>query len=85
MLAVLPFQNMTGDPAQEYISDGMTEELISQLGRLDPSRLGVIARTSVMRFKDTANAADAARQASESGITSRSLLISDTSTCTSHR
>jgi DNA-binding winged helix-turn-helix (wHTH) protein len=39
MLAVLPFQNMTGDPAQEYVSDGMTEELISQLGRLDPLRL----------------------------------------------
>jgi TolB-like protein/DNA-binding winged helix-turn-helix (wHTH) protein len=58
MLAVLPFQNMTGDPAQEYISDGMTEELISQLGRLDPSRLGVIARTSVMPFKATTKAAD---------------------------
>ena len=67
MLAVLPFQNMTGDPAQEYISDGMTEELISQLGRLDPSRLGVIARTSVMRFKNTTNAAD--RIASDLGVT----------------
>ena len=66
MLAVLPFQNMTGDPAQEYISDGMTEELISQLGRLDPSRLGVIARTSVMRFKNTTNAAD--RIASDLGV-----------------
>ena len=61
-----PLQNMTGDPAQQYISDGMTEELISQLGRLDPSRLGVIARTSVMRFKDTANAAD--RIASDLGV-----------------
>jgi TolB-like protein/DNA-binding winged helix-turn-helix (wHTH) protein/Flp pilus assembly protein TadD len=66
MLAVLPFQNMTGDPAQEYISDGMTEELISQLGRLDPSRLGVIARTSVMRFKNTTKAAD--RIASDLGV-----------------
>jgi TolB-like protein/DNA-binding winged helix-turn-helix (wHTH) protein/Flp pilus assembly protein TadD len=66
MLAVLPLQNMTGDPAQEYISDGMTEELISQLGRLDPSRLGIIARTSVMRFKHTTNAAD--RIASDLGV-----------------
>jgi TolB-like protein/DNA-binding winged helix-turn-helix (wHTH) protein/Flp pilus assembly protein TadD len=66
MLAVLPFQNMTGDPAQEYISDGMTEELISQLGRLDPSRLGVIARTSVMPFKTTTIAAD--RIASDLGV-----------------
>jgi TolB-like protein len=57
---------MTGDPAQEYISDGMTEELIAQLGRLDPSRLGVIARTSVMPFKNTTKAAD--RIASELGV-----------------
>ena len=51
MLAVLPFQNLTGDPGQEYFSDGMTEEMISQLGNLDPQHLGVIARTSVMFYK----------------------------------
>jgi TolB-like protein/DNA-binding winged helix-turn-helix (wHTH) protein/Tfp pilus assembly protein PilF len=51
MLAVLPFSNLTGDEAQEYFSDGLTEEMISQLGRLDPDRLGVIARTSVMHYK----------------------------------
>jgi len=51
MLAVLPFENLTGDPGQEYFSDGLTEEMISQLGRLDPQRLGVIARTSVMHYK----------------------------------
>src|SRR5829696_3444342 len=48
MLAVLPFENLTGDPEQEYLAEGMTEELIAQLGRIDPSRLGVIARTSAM-------------------------------------
>jgi TolB-like protein/DNA-binding winged helix-turn-helix (wHTH) protein/Tfp pilus assembly protein PilF len=53
MLAVLPFENLTGDPEQEYISDGMTEELIAQLGGMDPSRLGVIARQSAMQFKKT--------------------------------
>jgi TolB-like protein/DNA-binding winged helix-turn-helix (wHTH) protein len=53
MLAVLPFQNLTGDTAQDYLSDGLTEEMISQLGRLDPEHLGVIARTSVMHYKHT--------------------------------
>jgi TolB-like protein/DNA-binding winged helix-turn-helix (wHTH) protein len=51
MLAVLPFENITGDPKQEYLADGLTEEMISQLGRLNPEQLGVIARTSVMRYK----------------------------------
>ncbi len=51
MLAVLPFENLTGDVGQDYFSDGLTEEMIAQLGRLDPQRLGVIARTSVMHFK----------------------------------
>ena len=51
MIAVLPFENLTGDPAQDYFSDGLTEEMIDQLGRIDPQRLGVIARTSVTRYK----------------------------------
>jgi len=53
MLAVLPFANLGADSEHAYFSDGMTEELIAQLGRLSPDRLGVIARTSVMRFKET--------------------------------
>jgi TolB-like protein/DNA-binding winged helix-turn-helix (wHTH) protein/Flp pilus assembly protein TadD len=51
MLAVLPFQNLTGDPEQEYLTDGVTEEMITRLGGLQPERLGVIARTSVMGYK----------------------------------
>lgn len=51
MLAVLPFENMSGDPEQEYFSSGLTEEMITQLGRLEPERLGVIARTSAMQYK----------------------------------
>lgn len=54
MLAVLPFANLTGDPSQDYFSDGLTEEMITDLGRLDPKRLGVIARTSVVRYKNAA-------------------------------
>ncbi len=51
MIAVLPFENLTGDPNKEYLADGLTEETISQLGRLNPEQLGVIARTSVMGYK----------------------------------
>jgi len=50
-LAVLPFANLTGDPEQEFLSDGLTQEMITLLGRLHPQSLGVIARTSVMRYK----------------------------------
>jgi len=52
MLAVLPFANLTGDASQEYFSDGLTEEMITRLGNFDPRRLGVIARTSVMHYKN---------------------------------
>jgi TolB-like protein/tetratricopeptide (TPR) repeat protein len=53
ILAVLPFENLTGDAGQEYFSDGMTEEMIARLGRWSPQRLGVIARASVIRYKNT--------------------------------
>jgi TolB-like protein/DNA-binding winged helix-turn-helix (wHTH) protein/Tfp pilus assembly protein PilF len=56
-LAVLPFQNLTPDPEQEYFSDGLTEEMITQLGGLNPDRLGVIARTSAMHYKGTTETA----------------------------
>jgi TolB-like protein/DNA-binding winged helix-turn-helix (wHTH) protein/Tfp pilus assembly protein PilF len=58
MLAVLPFQNLTGDPEQQYLCDGLTEEMIAQLGAADPPRLGVIARTSAMHYRDTTKRAD---------------------------
>jgi serine/threonine protein kinase len=50
-LAVLPLANLSGDPQQEYFADGMTEELISDLGPI--SALRVISRTSVLRYKGT--------------------------------
>jgi len=52
ILAVLPFQNMTSDVTQDSFSDGMTEETISQLGRVNSKRFGVIARTSAMKYKN---------------------------------
>jgi TolB-like protein/DNA-binding winged helix-turn-helix (wHTH) protein/Flp pilus assembly protein TadD len=51
-LAVLPFQNLTADSTQEFFTDGFTEEMIAELGKLDPDRLGVIARTTTMLYKN---------------------------------
>jgi TolB-like protein/class 3 adenylate cyclase/Flp pilus assembly protein TadD len=48
-IAVLPLENLSGDPAQEYFADGMTDELITDLAKI--SGLRVISRTSVMKFK----------------------------------
>ena len=48
-IAVLPLENLSGDPAQEYFSDGMTDELIGEIARIGSLR--VISRTSVMRYK----------------------------------
>jgi TolB-like protein/Tfp pilus assembly protein PilF len=50
-LAVLPLQNLSGDPSQDYVADGMTEELIGRLARINGLR--VISRTSTMQFKNT--------------------------------
>ncbi len=58
VLAVLPLENLAGDPDQDYFSDGLTEELITQIGRLQPGRLRVIARTSAMQYKKTRRGID---------------------------
>jgi TolB-like protein/DNA-binding winged helix-turn-helix (wHTH) protein/Tfp pilus assembly protein PilF len=50
-IAVLPLQNLSGDPSQEYFADGMTDELITELSRIHS--LKVISHTSVMEYKDT--------------------------------
>jgi DNA-binding winged helix-turn-helix (wHTH) protein/TolB-like protein len=51
MLAVLPFENLTGDPDKEYLADGLTDETISEVAMLSPEQLGVIPRSSVMAYK----------------------------------
>jgi TolB-like protein len=48
---VLPFANLSGDPEQEYFSDAMTEEMITELAGLAPGQLGVIACTTAMHYK----------------------------------
>jgi TolB-like protein/DNA-binding winged helix-turn-helix (wHTH) protein/Flp pilus assembly protein TadD len=50
-LAVLPLKNLSGDPTQDYLADGMTEELIGRLAQIHDLR--VISRTSSMHFKDS--------------------------------
>jgi serine/threonine protein kinase/Flp pilus assembly protein TadD len=60
-LAVLPFENPTGDPAQDYLVEGMSDALISDLSKLTPLR--VISRTSSMQYKGTRKAlAEIARE-----------------------
>lgn len=51
MLVVLPFENLCGSTVEEFFADGLTEETTSHLGQLNPKRLGVIARTSAIRYK----------------------------------
>lgn len=52
-VAVLPFKNLNADTEQDYFSDGLTEEMIAQLGRIRPDMLGIIGRTSAMLYKST--------------------------------
>ncbi|MCJ7503641.1 MAG: winged helix-turn-helix domain-containing protein, partial [Acidobacteriia bacterium] len=65
-LAVLPFENLSGDPAQEYFSDAMTDEIITALASLAPEQLAVIARTTAMHYKDSHK--DVARIGRELGV-----------------
>jgi TolB-like protein len=53
VLAVLPFENFSPEPDREYLADGLTEEVIAALGQIDPARLSVIGRTTIMRYKRT--------------------------------
>ncbi len=50
-VALLPFENLTGSPDQDYFADGLTEETIGVLGRVNPQRLKVIARSSTSGYK----------------------------------
>src|SRR5262249_38937164 len=52
-LAVLPFESLQAEADQDYIADGLTEETITELGRIDPERLSVIGRTSSMAYRGT--------------------------------
>src|SRR5207253_2256582 len=73
-LAVLPFDNVSRDPAQEYFADGMTEALISELARVKALR--VISRTSAMKYKGLHKALpEIARELSVDAILEGSALL----------
>ena len=74
-LAVLPLQNLSDDANQEYLADGMTDELITELSGISP--LKVISRTSIMRYKKTSKSLpEIARELSVEGIVEGSVLRS---------
>jgi TolB-like protein/DNA-binding winged helix-turn-helix (wHTH) protein/Flp pilus assembly protein TadD len=72
-IAVLPLANLSGDAAQEYFADGMTDELIAQLGQIKALR--VISRTSAMTYKNTRKSlADVARELDVQAVVEGSVL-----------
>src|SRR6202790_2791480 len=72
-LVVLPFENRSGDPAQEFFADGMTDALIADLAQI--AALRVISRTSAMRFKGTHPAlSQIARELNVDGVVEGSVL-----------
>ncbi len=74
-IAVLPLENLSGDPSQEYFADGMTDELITDLAKVGALR--VISRTSVMRYKGTKKSLpEIARELNVDGIVEGSVLRS---------
>ncbi len=76
-LAVLPFSNLSGDPQQEYLADGMTDSLITDLGQMHPLQR-VISRTSVMRYKTGGvSLREVARQLNVDAVIEGSVMRSD--------
>jgi eukaryotic-like serine/threonine-protein kinase len=74
-LAVLPFQNVSGDPAQDYFVDGMTDELTTELANIGALR--VVSRTSTMRYKRSNEALpQIARELQVDGVIEGSVLRS---------
>ena len=75
-IAVLPFANLTGDPSQEYLVDGITDGLITELAELNGLR--VISRTSVMRYRQTTKRLpDIARELNVEAIVEGSIMRTD--------
>jgi len=52
-ILVMPFEDLSGDPSQDYLSDGLTDEMITRLGEISPQHLNVIARSTAMQYKGT--------------------------------
>jgi TolB-like protein/DNA-binding winged helix-turn-helix (wHTH) protein/Flp pilus assembly protein TadD len=77
-LAVLPFTNLSGDPAREYIADGLAEDTATSLGQIDPEQMEVVAGSSTMRYKgSTKSAAEIGRELAADYIVESSLRVED--------
>src|SRR5262245_59227857 len=61
-LAVLPFENLSAEADQDFFTDGFTDEMIAELGKLDPDHLGVIARTTTRLYKNARKGVGQLRQ-----------------------
>ena len=83
-LAALPFDNMTGDAGRAYLADGLTEETIAAMGQVAPDHLSVIGRTSVMRYRNTANLSLISAANSMSAISSRAHYVRKVRDCVLH-
>ena len=78
-LAVLPFTNLSGDPARDYLAEGLAEEIATSLGQIDPEQMGVVARSSTMRYKSTTkSAAEIGRELAADYLVESSLRAEDT-------
>ena len=74
-IAVLPLDNLSGDPSQDYFADGMTDQLITDLAKVGALR--VISRTSVMRYRGTKKSLpEIARELNVDGIVEGSVMRS---------
>ena len=58
MLLVMPFEDLSAEHSQEYFAEGLADELISELTQFHPGKLGVIARTTAMQYKDNRKTVD---------------------------
>ena len=77
-LAVLPVENLSAEPEREYLADGLTEELIAALGQIEPDRVSVIGRTSVLAYKRTSKtAAQIGRELNAAYLIESSLRAED--------
>jgi TolB-like protein/DNA-binding winged helix-turn-helix (wHTH) protein/Flp pilus assembly protein TadD len=77
-LAVLPFTNLSGDPAREYVAEGLAEDTATSLGQIDPEQMEVVAGSSTMRYKgSTKSAAEIGRELAADYIVGSSLRVED--------
>jgi TolB-like protein/DNA-binding winged helix-turn-helix (wHTH) protein len=78
-LAVLPFDDLGGGPDRQYLADGLTEETIASLGQMDPERVGVIGRQSMMVYRDntTKSLAEIGREVGADYLLESSLRAED--------